>query len=316
MGYNTFDRGIHPSYFKELTASKKVERARHPVTVVIPLQQHAGAPCEPLVKKGDIVQEGQKIGDVASFVSAPVHASISGKVKEIDLHHHPAGYRVLSVVIEGDGNTKEWPASPVELSSLTPEKIRELIREAGIVGMGGAGFPTAIKLAPPKGKTIDAVLLNGCECEPFLTADHRIMLEQASSVVWGLRALMKATGAQKGFIGIEENKPDAVEAIQKAISGAPDLKIIVLEAKYPQGAEKMLIKAALGRKVPVGRLPLDVGVVVNNVGTAVAVYEAINLGKPLIERIVTISGNGVKEPRNLLVRVGTSFEDVLNQCGG
>ncbi|MEK6759708.1 MAG: electron transport complex subunit RsxC [Deltaproteobacteria bacterium] len=316
MGHNTFDRGIHPAYYKELTSSKKVERARLPVTVVIPLQQHAGAPCDPLVKKGDLVQEGQKIGDATSFVSAPVHASISGKVKEIDLHQHPAGYRVLSVVIEGDGTTKEWPATPVELSSLTPEKIREIIREAGIVGMGGAGFPTSVKLAPPKGKTIDAILLNGCECEPFLTADHRIMLEQASNVVWGLRAIMKATGAAKGFIGIEENKPDAVEAVQKAISGSTDLKIIVLEAKYPQGAEKMLIKAALNRKVPVGRLPLDVGVVVNNVGTAVAVYEAINLGKPLIERIVTVSGPGVKEPKNLLVRVGTSFEEVLGQCGG
>lgn len=316
MGHQTFERGVHPSYYKELTSGKRVEPAALPKTVVIPLQQHAGAPCEPLIKKGDLVQEGQKIGEVKAFVSAPVHSSINGKVKDIELAQHPGGMRVLSVVIEGDGTAKEWGLvdGGADLSSLSPEVIREAIREAGIVGMGGAAFPTSVKLAPPKGKTIDAVLLNGCECEPFLTADHRIMLEEPEKVVWGLKALMKATGATKGFIGIEENKPDAIEALKKACG--PEIQIIVLEAKYPQGAEKMLIKAALNRKVPPGRLPLDVGVVVNNVGTAAAVFEALNYKKPLIDRIVTVSGNGVKEPRNLRVRIGTSFEEVLGQCGG
>ena len=318
MGHKTFSRGVHPSYYKELTSGKRVEAATLPKTVTIPLQQHAGAPCEPLVKKGDAVAEGQKIGDVKAFVSAPVHASISGKVKDIELAQHPGGFRSISVVIEGDGTEKQWgpTGAPVDLSTLSAEQVREAVRDAGIVGMGGAAFPTSLKLAPPKGKGIEAVMLNGCECEPYLTADHRIMLEEPEKVVWGLRALMKATGASKGFIGIEENKPDAIEALRKAIGNSTDIQITVLEAKYPQGAEKMLIFAALGRKVPVGKLPLDVGVVVNNVGTAAAIYEALNWGKPLIERIVTVSGNGVKEPRNLRVRVGTSFEEVLAQCGG
>ncbi len=318
MGYKTFERGIHPSYYKELTAAKRVESSTLPKTVTIPLQQHAGAPCEPLVKKGDLVQEGQKIGDVKAFVSAPVHASISGKVKEVELAQHPNGTRVMSVVIDGDGAVKDWEAgsSRPELGSLSPEAIREAIREAGIVGMGGAGFPTSVKLAPPKGKVIDAVILNGCECEPYLTADHRIMAEDPEKVVWGLKALMRASGAQKGFVGIEENKPEAIRAIKEKLDNSTEIQIIVLEAKYPQGAEKMLIHAAMGRKVPPGKLPLDVGVLVNNVGTAAAVYEALVYKKPLIERIVTISGNGVKEPRNLKVRIGTSFEEVLGQCGG
>lgn len=318
MGHKTFSRGVHPSYYKELTSGKRVEQAALPKTVIIPLQQHAGAPCDPLVKKGDIVQEGQKIGDVKAFVAAPVHASISGKVKDIELAQHPGGFRSLSVVIEGDGTAKEWAqaASLVDLSSLSAESIREAVRDAGIVGMGGAAFPTSVKLAPPKGKAIEAIILNGCECEPYLTADHRIMLEEPEKVVWGLRALMKAAGAPRGFIGIEENKPDAIEALGRAIGSSSDVQVIVLEAKYPQGAEKMLIVAALGKKVPVGKLPLDVGVVVNNVGTAAAIYEALNWGKPLIERIVTVSGDGVREPRNMRVRVGTSFEEVISQCGG
>lgn len=316
MGHKTFARGVHPSYYKELTASKRVEAATLPKTVSIPLHQHAGAPCEPLVKKGELVTEGQKIGDVKAFVAAPVHASISGKIKDIELVQHPGGARSLAVVIEGDGTTKEWGGAVKDLSSISVESLKETIRDAGIVGMGGAAFPTSVKLAPPKGKAIDAVILNGCECEPYLTADHRIMLEEPEKVVWGLKALMKVTGASKGFIGIEENKPDAIEALNRAIGSSTDIQTIILEAKYPQGAEKMLIVAAIGKKVPVGKLPLDVGVVVNNVGTAAAIYEAVNWGKPLIERIVTISGNGVKEPRNLKVRVGTSFEEVLGQCGG
>lgn len=318
MGHKTFERGVHPSYYKELTSSKGIADAAHPASVTIPLRQHLGAPCEALVKRGDLVEEGQKIADVAAFVTAPIHASISGKVKSIDLANHPGGTRVLSIVIEGDGNRKEWKLEGPEAdpANMSPESLRETIRDAGIVGMGGAAFPTSVKLSPPKGKNIDAVILNGCECEPFLTADHRIMVEEPGKVVWGLRALMRATGAPKGYIGIEENKPDAIEALKAAASSSSDVQIIVLEAKYPQGAEKMLIKAALNRKVPTGKLPLDVGVIVNNVGTAAAIYEAVNYKKPLIERVVTISGNGVKDPRNLRVRIGTSFAEVLEQCGG
>ena len=312
----TFERGVHLSYYKELTASKRIEKALLPKIVIIPLSQHAGTACEPLVKKGDAVLEGQKIGDVKAFISAPVHASISGKVKEVDLFQAPAGARVLSVVIEGDGAARQWAVSGVDLSSLPPEAIREAVREAGIVGMGGAGFPTSVKLTPPKGRAIDTVLLNGCECEPYLTADHRVMAEEPEKAVWGLKALMKAVGAQNGIIGIEDNKPDAAEAVKKAASADGSIKIAVLETKYPQGAEKMLIKAVLGRNVPAGKLPLDAGVVVNNVGTAVAVFEALNYRKPLIERVVTISGDAIREPKNLLVRVGVTFEDVIAQCGG
>jgi len=197
----------------------------------------------------------------------------------------------------------------------TPEALRTIIKEAGIVGMGGAAFPTHVKISPPKDKKIDAFILNGCECEPYLTSDHRLMVEESEKIVWGMKTLMKAVGIENGYIGIEDNKPDAIEAVDR-ITKDSNIKVVVLETKYPQGAEKMLIKAILNRKVPVGKLPMDVGVVVNNVGTAYAVYEAIKYNKPLIERIVTVSGNGVKEPKNLRVRVGTSFEDVLNQCGG
>lgn len=318
MGQKTFDRGIHPSYHKELTSGKSIERAALPKTVIIPLQQHAGAPCEPLVKKGDVVQEGQKIADVKAFVSAPIHASISGKVKDIELSNHPGGVRALAIIIEGDGATRDWKAEggPVDINSISADAIRDAIRDAGIVGMGGAGFPTSVKLSPPKGRTIDTVILNGCECEPFLTADDRIMVEEAEKVIWGLRALMKVVSARAGIIGIEENKPDAIEALSKAVGSSNDIKLVILETKYPQGAEKMLIAAAMGRRVPTGKLPLDVGVIVNNVGTAAAIYEAVCLKKPLIERVVTISGNGVNEPKNLRVRVGTTFEDVLSQCGG
>jgi len=317
MRLKTFDRGVHPEDHKEPTSGKKVERAALPSSVVIPLHQHAGAPAEPLVKKGDVVAEGQPIGEPKGFISAYVHASISGKVKDVGFYPHPAGGRVLSVVITGDGSEKEWgPDGPADIGGMSPEVIRARIREAGIVGMGGAAFPTAIKLAPPKGRAIDTVILNGCECEPFLTADHRVMVEEPEKVVWGMRALMKALSAPKGYIGIEANKPDCVEAIKAHISGAADMDVVVLETKYPQGAEKMLIQAALGRKIPPGKLPLDVGVVVNNVGTAVAVYEALNWSKPLIDRVVTVSGNGVKDPANLRVRIGTSFAEVIDQCGG
>ncbi len=317
MGLGTFKRGVHPDYNKEWTAAKQVQKAALPKTVVIPLSQHAGAPCESLVKKGEVVAEGQKIGDVKAFVSAPVHASISGKVKEIEAHPHPSGAKALSIVIEGDGTEKDWEdKGSVDLGSISPEAIREAIREAGIVGMGGAGFPTSVKLMPPKERPIDTVILNGCECEPFLTADHRIMVEEPGKVIWGLKAIMRATGAGNGIIGIEENKPDAIEALKAKISGPDSIRVVMLETKYPQGAEKMLIEAAIKRKVPVGKLPLDVGVVVNNVGTAAAVYDALCLKKPLIERIVTVSGNGVGEPKNLRVRIGTSFEEVLSQCNG
>ncbi len=319
MKLKTFDRGIHPEYHKDLTAGKAIERAEPPKTAYIPLQQHIGAPCEPLVKKGDTVEEGQKIGDAKAFVSAPVHASISGKVKDVTLHPHPQGGRVLTVVIQGDGSIKEWNGDGVglDLEGLSSENLRETIREAGIAGMGGAAFPTYVKLSPPKDTKIHSVILNGCECEPYLTSDHRLMVEEPEKVLWGLRAIMHTVGAERAYVGVEENKPDAIEALERAKKDIiPDLRIVALETKYPQGAEKMLIKAILDITVPVGKLPLDVGVVVNNVGTAFAIYEALKYKKPLIERVVTVSGNGIKEPRNLWARIGTPFSDLIAHCGG
>lgn len=319
MDMKTFERGVHPHYYKDLTSGKAIDEAPLPGTVTIPLQQHIGDECSPLVKKGDLVEEGQKIGEAHAFVSAPVHATISGKVKEVALRPYPAGGRILSVVIEGDGSKKEWgeDGAALELEGLEPAKIREIVRDAGIVGMGGAAFPTVVKLSPPGKLKVDSVILNGCECEPYLSSDHRLMVEEPESVVWGLKAVMKAVGAASGYIGIEDNKPDALEALSKAAGKiAPGVRVVPLETKYPQGAEKMLIKAVLGRKVPVGKLPFDVGVVVQNIATTFAIYEAVRYKKPLIERAITVSGNGVREPKNLRVRIGTSFEEILSQCGG
>ena len=319
MSLKTFKRGVHPSYHKELTAHKRTEGAPLPKKVIIPLQQHIGAPCKPLVKKKDTVEEGQLIGEAVSFVAAPVHASISGKVKDVGDYPYPGGGKALSVVIDGDGAVKEWPKGDMGLTldDYTPHDIREAIKDAGIVGMGGAGFPTHVKLSPPKDKKIDTVILNGCECEPFLTSDHRIMLESTEKILWGMKAIMKVVGASKGYIGIEDNKMDAIEAMREACKGIlPGLEVVPLETKYPQGAEKMLIKATVNRHVPAGKLPLDVGVIVNNTGTAAAIYDALKIKKPLIERIVTLSGTGLVDPKNLLVRIGTSYKELIEFCGG
>ena len=321
MDLKTFQRGIHPAYHKELSNNKSVERAAIPKTVVIPLRQHIGAPCEPLVKRNDIVEEGQKIGDVKSFVTAPVHASVAGKVKSIDMLPFPGGGKVQAIVIETaeEYEPKDWEAGGpvVDVDALSPEAIRASVRSAGIIGMGGAAFPTSVKISPPKGAVVDTLLINGCECEPYLSSDHRQMVESAGKLVLGIKVLMRAVGAKTPVIGIEDNKLDAIKAVKKASSKLlPVLQIVELETKYPQGAEKMLIKAALNRTVPIGKLPFQVGVVVNNVGTAVSIYEALAFKKPLIERIVTISGNGITNPKNLMVRIGTSFEELLLECGG
>ncbi|MEE9542488.1 MAG: electron transport complex subunit RsxC [Thermodesulfobacteriota bacterium] len=323
MNLKTFKRGIHPAYHKELSASKPSVRAKIPKKIVIPLRQHIGAPCDPLVKRGDVVEEGQKIGEVASFVSAPIHSSVAGKVKSVDMLPFIGGGKTLSVTVETaeDFTPKVWDEGEtsigLDLEELTRKDIRDSIREAGIIGMGGAAFPTSVKLNPPKDVVVDAVILNGCECEPYLSADHRTMVEFPEKVLWGLRAIMKTLAAKEAYIGIEDNKTDAIEAITRAASGIiPELTVVALETKYPQGAEKMLIKAVLGRTVPVGKLPFDSGVLVQNVGTAFAIYESLKYKKPLIERILTVSGNGVAEPKNLIVRNGTLLAELIDQCGG
>ena len=316
----TFKQGIHPKYNKEATHDKAIKELHPPKKVVIPLHQHTGASCESLVKVGDEVYEGQKIGDTSKFVSAPVHASVSGKVTKIDKLPHPCGANILSVVIEA-GQIVESSKLKVEsrdTGSITPEEIRKAVREAGIVGLGGAAFPTHVKLAPPEGKKIDSILINGCECEPYITADYRTMLEKPEHVVGGATLIARATGAEKIIIGIEDNKPDAIERMKSvARKQKPGLvEVLKLETKYPQGGEKMLVKVALGREVPSRGLPLDVGVVVSNVGTAVAVEEAVRAGTPLTKRVVAVTGSGVKRPQNVLARIGTTFRDVIEECGG
>ena len=313
----TFERGIHPDYQKEITSNKPITSAQLPSRVVIPLSQHTGAPAKPEVNIGDEVKRGQLIGSSAGFVSAPVHASISGKVTAIAEFLHPSGRMISSVVIESDGKDESISFKEnVDYMSLGIEEIKTIIKDAGIVGLGGAAFPTNVKLSPPKEKPIDMVILNGAECEPYLTADHRLMVEHPREIVEGLKIIMKTLGVNKGYIGIEENKPDALEKMREVVSKESNIEIRSLEVKYPQGAEKMLIKAIKGREVPSRGLPMDVGVVVQNVGTALAIYEAVKYGKPLIERVVTVTGKGIKEPKNLMVRIGTLISDVVGQCGG
>ncbi|MCR4431519.1 MAG: electron transport complex subunit RsxC [Tepidanaerobacteraceae bacterium] len=314
----TFKGGIHPPYNKDFTKHKPVETAKLPDRVIIPMSQHVGAPCDPIVKVGDTVKKGQKIGEAKAFVSAPVHASISGRVTAVEPRPHPGGGMVISVVIESDGKDEvfEGIKPPKSLGELTPDEIKNLIRESGIVGMGGAGFPTQVKLSPPPEKTIDTVIVNGAECEPYLTADHRLMVEKPYDVVLGLEAIMKATGVKKAYIAIEENKPDAIEAIKQVIKGKEGIEVAELATKYPQGGEKQLINAVTGREVPSGGLPMDVHVIVDNAGTCAAIAGALKTGMPLVERITTVTGTGIKEPKNLLIRIGTPFSEIIEQCGG
>ncbi len=320
MSSTVFKGGVHPDYHKEITATMAVIPMKAPPTVVIPLQQHIGAPCEPLegIEVGVQVKMGQKIADSSGFVSAPIHASVSGTIKEIGPYNHPLGRPVKAITIESDGE-ESWdeqikPAG--DLAALSAEDIRKLVREAGIVGLGGATFPAHVKLSPPPEKKIDIVIINGAECEPYLTADHRVMLEKPEEIIFGLKAMIKALNAEKGVIGIEDNKGDAIRVLEQAATGEENISVAKLHTKYPQGAEKMLIQVTTGRKVPSGGLPLDIGIVNHNVGTAVAITRAIREGKPLIERVVTVTGSGINRPANLLVRIGTLVSDVIEHCGG
>ncbi|APC39712.1 electron transport complex subunit RsxC [Clostridium estertheticum] len=313
----SFRGGIHPNGSKNYTASKPIEIATLPSKVVIPVSQHIGAPCVPTVAKGDYVKKGQVIATSPAFVSSPVHASISGMVKDIALYPHPVFGKCLSIVIENDGKDEWIEGIPLvrDWEKLSADEIKGIIKDAGIVGMGGATFPTFVKLSPPKDKKIDTFILNAAECEPFLTADHRMMLEHSDKIAIGVKLVMKVLGVEKAFVGIEDNKPDAVIAMQKAFEGTT-VKVMAIPTKYPQGAEKMLIKVLVDREVPSGSLPMDVGVVVQNVGTVVAICDAVVSGIPLIERVTTISGSAVKEPKNLLLRIGTTFEEAIENCGG
>ena len=308
--------GIHPVEGKEPTEHLSLVRFPEPETVIIPMSMHLGAPATPIVSVGDKVKLGQKIGEAAGFISAPVHSSVSGEVMAICDCPHATRGTCQSVVIKSDGlNTPDESIAPNKpLNELTPDEIIEIVKNAGIVGMGGAGFPTYVKLKP--GKPIEAVLLNGCECEPMLTADHRLLLEFADDVIFGLQAMMKTVDAPKGIIVIEENKPDAIALLREKVAELPGIEVLEVSTQYPQGGEKMLIKRALGRSVPSGCLPADVGAVVSNVSTVKAISDAIQKGMPLIERITTVTGKYIPNPGNFIVKVGTNMADLIEYCGG
>ena len=314
--FENYYGGVHPVEGKEPTEHLPLVKFPAPETVIIPLSQHLGAPATACVAVGDTVKVGQKIGEQAGFISAPVHSSVSGTVIAVADCPHATRGTCPSIVIKNDGlDTLHESVKPnKDLAELTPDEIVEIVKEAGIVGMGGAGFPTYVKLKP--GKPIEAVLINACECEPMLTADHRVLLEQADDVIYGLKAVMKAVDAPKGIIVIEDNKSDAIALMQEKVASEDGLEVLVAHTKYPQGGEKMLIKYALGRSVPSGKLPADVGACVSNVSTVKAIADAIKLGMPLIERVTTVTGKYIPNPGNFLVKIGTSAEDLVNYCGG
>jgi len=314
----TFKGGVHPPHSKALTQNVPIEEAPAPELVVIPLSQHIGAPCDPLVAVGETVKVGQKIGDSKAFVSVPVHSSVSGTVKKIEQRPVPGGTKVNCIIIENDGkyDVHESVQPKGDLENLSREDILSIIREAGMAGMGGATFPTHVKLSPPPDKPIDTLLVNGSECEPYLTADHRIMLEMPELVLLGTKAIKKALGAGKAYICIEDNKPDAIKTLVEVVGNEEGIEVVSLKAKYPQGDEKRLINAVTGRVVPSGGLPMEVACVVENVGTVATIGNAIKTGMPCVQRVVTVTGNAVETPKNLLVRLGTLFKDCIDMCGG
>jgi len=313
----TFRGGVHPREDKEATEHKPVEVLPLPARVYIPLSQHTGAPSKPVVEKGSVVKTGTPVGEPGGRISAATHASVSGTVADVaDLPHPLTGRRGPTVVIDSDGtDTPDDAIGERDYSGFTTEQIVETLRLSGVVGMGGAAFPTYFKLAPPKEKPIDTLLINGCECEPFLTADHRLMLEQPAEIVEGTAIMARVLGVAKVLIVIEDNKPDAVKSMAAAATPS-GFNVRKLRTKYPQGAEKQLIRACLKREVPSGGLPMDVGCVVQNVGTALAVRDALRFNRPLYERVTTVTGPAVKEPKNLRVRIGTPVKNLVDFCGG
>ena len=308
--------GVHPVEGKEPTEHKGLVKFPAPKVAVFPMSMHLGAPATPCVAVGDYVKVGQKIGEQAGFISAPIHSSISGTVIAIEDRPHATRGTCLSVVVENDFKDElhESVQPNKSLDELTPAEIIEIVKAAGIVGMGGAGFPTYVKLNP--GKPIDAVLINACECEPMLTADHRVLLEYADDIIFGLQAEMKAVAAPKGIIVIEENKPDAIALMREKTADIEGIEVLEVATQYPQGGEKMLIKRAMGRSVPSGKLPADVGACVSNVSTVKAIADAIKTGMPLTERVTTVTGKYIPNPGNFVVKVGTPASALVEACGG
>ncbi|MDY6827155.1 MAG: electron transport complex subunit RsxC [Bacillota bacterium] len=315
MEVKKFTGGIRIPHYKSFTEHKEIKKASLPGELVIPLLQHTGAPNEPLVKVGDKVKAGQKIGATDKFVSAPIHASLSGTVTAIEPRPYLTGQKVNSIVIAVDEKQDELELADIDVGTVTKEEMVKAIKEAGIVGMGGAAFPTAVKLSPPPDKEIDALIINGCECEPFLTCDHRLMLEKPEELLQGIELIMKMLSVDKAYLCIEDNKDDAIETVRQKNTN-PQIVLLRMPTKYPQGSEKHLVKATLDREIPSGGLPFDVGAIIQNVGTCVAIYEAVRYKKPLIERVVAVTGQNLKDPQNLMVKIGTPIGHLIEECGG
>jgi electron transport complex protein RnfC len=311
--------GVHPPENK-LSASQAIEVLPLPKQAFIPLNQNLGAPGVPQVQKGDEIKVGQLIAKGEAFISSNVHSPVSGKVLKIDAVADPSGYKRMAIVVNVNGD--EWlegidrSDTLIKDITLNKKEITEKIHQLGVVGLGGATFPSHVKLMVPEGKTAEVLIINGVECEPYLTADHRLMIEKGDEVLVGTQILMKGLGVERGIIGIENNKPDAIKNMTELAKAYPGIEICPLKVKYPQGGEKQLIKATIKREVPSGKLPIEVGAVVNNVGTAFAVYEAVQKNKPLIERVVTITGKSVKNPGNYMVRIGTPIGELVEKAGG
>ena len=311
--------GIHPNDMK-LSAGSSIRVLPVPAEVKIPVSQHIGAPAQPVVAVGDVVKVGQLIAQAGGFVSANIHSSVSGKVKKIEDFVDANGYKKLGIVIATEGD--EWVETIARSDAIRrevtmePADIIKRIQEMGIVGMGGATFPAHVKLSIPPGKKCEALIINGVECEPYLTSDHRLMLEHGEEVLIGVKILMRALGVEKAYIGIENNKPDAIDNLKRLATSFEGITVEPLKLRYPQGGEKQLIDAIIGRQVPSGKLPIDVGAVVQNVGTVYAIYEAVQKNKPLIERIVCVTGKPLREPSNFLARIGTPVESLIETAGG
>lgn len=317
MAKLTFLGGIHPYDGKDLSKDKPILEILPKGDLVYPLSQHIGAPARPIVQKGDRVLTGQKIAESGGFVSAPIYASVSGTVKAIEPRRVVTGDSIMSIVVENDGLYEDvgfYPAAP--LDKLTKEEILETVKEAGIVGMGGAGFPTHVKLSPREPDKIEYVIANCAECEPYLTSDYRRMLEEPEKLIGGLKIILRLFDNAQGILAVEDNKPDCISLLRQLTKDEPRISVKALKTKYPQGAERQLIYATTGRKINSSMLPADVGCVVNNVDTVVAVYRAVAEGRPLMERIVTVTGDAVANPRNFRVRIGTSYDELVEEAGG
>ncbi|MDY2997568.1 MAG: electron transport complex subunit RsxC [Faecalimonas sp.] len=317
MGLLTFKGGIHPNDGKSLAKDKAIVTVMPKGDLIYPLSQHIGAPASPIVSVGDHVLKGQKIAEAGGFVSAPIHASVSGTVKAIEPHFNPTGSKVNCIVVENDGEYQEVPYAPAKpLDELTKEEILNLISEAGIVGMGGAGFPTKVKLSPKEPEKIEYVIANCAECEPYITADYRRMLENPEELVSGMKVVLKLFDNAKGIFGVEDNKPDCIAKLKELTKDEPRMEVLALKTKYPQGAERQLIFATTGRAINSSMLPADAGCVVDNVETLIGIHHAVIDGRPVIERIVTVSGDGVKEPGNFKVLFGTNQRELVEAAGG